>query len=673
MRLTRFLLPVFFLLPSPLLGQRSCGAVAHDQQQALSWPGYLANRAAIEAHTQAVSNNPTGRLSSTQVLTVPVVVHIVYRTPQENLSDADVHAQMQVLNEDFRRLNADAVNTPALFQPVAADTHLEFCLASLDPNGQATTGITRTATTVTSFDSILDDVKFSAQGGKDAWPASAYLNIWVCNLGPGLLGYAQFPGGNPATDGVVIHHENFGNPSSAGPPFDRGRTLTHEVGHYLNLIHVWGDGGCGVDDLVADTPPMDGPSTGCPTGAMSCGFVRMPENYMDYSDDTCMNLFTQGQTTRMRALFDPGGARESLLTSNACLPALYQTNQSYSSLALNGVIGGARALAQTQVCVNESYTLDLGGRLPNLLWDVGLVLAPVLPGGIATPGGQIFNLNLADPSFFFLSGSSVPAYLAFPGTTTLPGGGAPVAATVSAQQIILDPSAPEIFAFSQPCELVVNQGGALPIHPAGPTGDDDVVSVNLAGSGTACGGSPIVFFGTSHDVMHVASNGRVTFGAADGSPLASRLAAATGPAMAGCWSDLDPSQTGSVTITATPAGGVRVDYSNLLYAGTIGGANSFGIEFDPTTGEVRLDGLGGLNPNLSGINRGQVLGLSPGTPSAILGPAYTFSPGASGASVVPGVVLLDESPTGQLPSLGAGTTQVTFLPLPAGGYSWMAL
>ncbi|MCB0686145.1 MAG: zinc metalloprotease [Saprospiraceae bacterium] len=278
----------------------------------------------IEKHTREFLNNPNRDV--TGVITIPVVVHVVWNTSTENLSDAQIQTQIDVLNEDFRRLNADASNTPSVFLGVAADTEIEFCLATVDPNGNATNGITRTQTSSTSF-STNNNVKFNATGGHDAWPSGQYLNIWVCDLSGGLLGYAQFPGGNSATDGVVCDYLYFGTIGTATPPYHLGRTATHEVGHWLNLRHIWGDGGCSVDDLVSDTPlagsanftgapcTFPGPNT-CNTGAGD--LPDMFQNYMDYSDDACMNLYTSGQTDRMRALFEPGGFRASLLTSNGC-------------------------------------------------------------------------------------------------------------------------------------------------------------------------------------------------------------------------------------------------------------------------------------------------------------------------------------------------------------------
>ncbi|RMG71443.1 MAG: T9SS C-terminal target domain-containing protein [Bacteroidetes bacterium] len=292
--------------------ERNCGTMDHLHELEQQDPGLTQRMQAIEAFTQRFVQQPDGD-QARAVIRIPVVVHVVYRTATENISDAQIQSQIDVLNEDFRRLNADADNT----WPQAADAEIEFCLASVDPNGNATTGITRTSTTVTSHGTD-NSVKFNSQGGKDAWPAGDYLNMWVCNIGGSILGYAQFPGGAAATDGVVMDYRYFGTIGTATAPFDLGRTATHEVGHWLNLRHIWGDGNCSVDDFVSDTPTSDAPNYGCAVGHVSCSSTDMVQNYMDYSDDGCMNLFTTGQKNRMRALFAAGGARASLLNSNGC-------------------------------------------------------------------------------------------------------------------------------------------------------------------------------------------------------------------------------------------------------------------------------------------------------------------------------------------------------------------
>jgi hypothetical protein len=301
--------------------QRVCHTMGNLDRLMHQDPKMAQRMSVIEKQTQSfvtsMRNNPAQR--SQMVVTIPVVFHVLYNTAAENISEAQVLSQLQILNDDFRRLNADQDNVWAQ----AADTQIEFCLATQDPQGNPTDGILRVATNVTSF-GTNDAMKFTSQGGSDAWPASDYMNFWVCDLGSSLLGYAQFPGGPADTDGIVCNYTATGNTGTASAPFDLGRTATHEVGHYLNLRHIWGDGGCGVDDFVADTPEDDGANYGCALGSASCvaGTSAMVQNYMDYSDDACMNLFTQGQSDRMNALFLPGGARASLLTSTGCTPAV---------------------------------------------------------------------------------------------------------------------------------------------------------------------------------------------------------------------------------------------------------------------------------------------------------------------------------------------------------------
>jgi hypothetical protein len=277
---------------------------------------------AIETHTQQILSLAARTATSTQgtIYNIPVVVHVVYNTSAQNISDAQIQSQIDVLNEDYRRLNADKTNTPSAFAGVAADCELTFCLAKTSPTGAFTTGIIRKSTTVTSFTDD-DAVKRSSSGGDDAWPAASYLNLWVCNLGGGLLGYAQFPGGAAATDGVVILYTSFGRTGNVTAPYNKGRTATHEVGHWLNLRHIWGDANCG-NDLVTDTPSQQTSNYSCPSFPhVSCSngvHGDMFMNYMDYTDDGCMNMFSAGQKARTKALFASGGARTSLLTSIGC-------------------------------------------------------------------------------------------------------------------------------------------------------------------------------------------------------------------------------------------------------------------------------------------------------------------------------------------------------------------
>jgi hypothetical protein len=198
---------------------------------------------------------------------------------------------------------------------------IRFVLAKTDPDGKPTSGITRTKTTVTSFPQD-DSVKSGATGGIDAWPSDKYLNLWVCALGGGLLGYAQFPGGPAATDGVVILNTAFGSMGTATAPYNLGRTATHEIGHWLNLRHIWGDTeDCSGTDFVDDTPNAQLPNYGKPIFPhVSCsngpnGDMFM--NYMDYVDDAAMVMFTAGQVIRMQAAL--AGPRSSILATAQAL------------------------------------------------------------------------------------------------------------------------------------------------------------------------------------------------------------------------------------------------------------------------------------------------------------------------------------------------------------------
>ncbi|GAB3297979.1 M43 family zinc metalloprotease [Hymenobacter humi] len=293
---------------------RACATMEVFESQVAADPQRAQRMEAIEAMTKRYMAQPTmfKRATTTAtVVTIPVVVHVVYNTAAQNVTDAQVAAQIKVLNDDFAKANADASQTPSIF--TASATNVRFVLAQRDPNGAATTGIVRRQTKTRSFSSN-DFVKYTSKGGSDAWPAGSYLNLWLCNLGQSLLGYAQFPGGPAATDGVVCLYSSV--PNGTATNYNLGRTATHEVGHWLNLRHIWGDATCG-NDLVADTPTQQTSNGGCPQFPhVTCSNQGdMSMNYMDYTYDRCMYMFTAGQSSRMDALFVSGGARASLLTS----------------------------------------------------------------------------------------------------------------------------------------------------------------------------------------------------------------------------------------------------------------------------------------------------------------------------------------------------------------------
>ncbi|MBX2896262.1 MAG: PKD domain-containing protein [Cyclobacteriaceae bacterium] len=272
------------------------------------------------------------------VLTIPIIVHVVHNGEAigtgTNISQAQVQAQIEVLNEDFRRKpGTPGFNT----NPVGADIELEFCLSPVDLNGNAMSepGIHRYngSRADWSRDQIENLLKPAT-----IWNPNLFYNIWTVRFASSdasLIGYAQFPdqsglaglpsNGPASTDGVVVRFQSFGSTDKGNfpvmvAPYNKGRTLTHETGHWLGLRHIWGDGGCSADDFVSDTPNADGPSSGCPIGRISCSAVNMVENYMDYTNDACMNIFTQGQKTRMMAVLQVSPRRKTLVESNLCSP-----------------------------------------------------------------------------------------------------------------------------------------------------------------------------------------------------------------------------------------------------------------------------------------------------------------------------------------------------------------
>lgn len=320
------------ILPEQQRSRELCGTMEVHRRLLNQSVTYQERRALIDNRALAYEEQ-TRSTARRGVLVIPVVVHVVHNpaSPAQDISTAQVQSQIDVLNEDFRATNADVSRVPPVWADRVADCKIEFRLASQDPDGNSTDGITRTPSTVPFFTTELDDVKSGATGGADPWPSDDYLNMWVCNdlrdgIGRVILGYAQFPGGPPTTDGVVIANFCFGKGGTAEPPFDLGRTATHEIGHWLDLRHIWGDdrGSCSGSDFVDDTPNQADatfnnpafPQISCNNGPNGNMFM----NYMDYTDDVAMFMFTNGQSRRMDACVE--GARASFLAAPAfALPA----------------------------------------------------------------------------------------------------------------------------------------------------------------------------------------------------------------------------------------------------------------------------------------------------------------------------------------------------------------
>src|SRR3954454_7938423 len=300
--------------PSAPPKRRQCGAMQVTERLYEQDPRLRERHQRIEEEARRSIERGEAQRVWRKVVTIQVVVHVVHKTDEENISDAQIKSQIDVINKDYRGTNGDRSKVPDVWKGLAADPNIQFALASKDPKGKPTNGITRVQTTRDSF-GTGDSVKKKSGGGVDPWPTDRYLNLWVCNLGQGLLGYAQFPGGPAATDGVVILYTAFGTRGAVAAPFDKGRTATHEIGHFFNLRHIWGDrNDCSGNDFVADTPPAQAANTGkpkfphitCNNGPNGDMFM----NYMDYTDDDAMFMFTVGQVARMNATL--GGPRKTL-------------------------------------------------------------------------------------------------------------------------------------------------------------------------------------------------------------------------------------------------------------------------------------------------------------------------------------------------------------------------
>jgi hypothetical protein len=307
----RYIGLLFFLLLFCTLevsAQGHCGTNESYQEMMKNDPDFRKKQE--QSKKRSSSTSPLEGLA-----TIPVVFHVVYNNEEENVSDEQLLSQIDVLNEDFQLLNT---NIDTFWSDVIDNPEMEFCLATRDQYGNATCGITRTYTDSTVF-KIKTSIKNDTTGGICNWPATEYCNIWIGDM-HNLAGYATFPNADDLMDGIVIDYEYVGRGPQFDLPqgYDLGRTGTHEVGHWLSLFHIWGDGPCSNDDDLSDTPASDAPNYGCALGHTSCRSTDMVQNYMDYSDDACKYLFTEDQVTRMRLNFDTLGSRVSILSSKGC-------------------------------------------------------------------------------------------------------------------------------------------------------------------------------------------------------------------------------------------------------------------------------------------------------------------------------------------------------------------
>ncbi len=332
MRVAIFSFLLFWVVGSPSVAQIRCGTVEYQKQLQLNNPAKETTKQFEKWMSEKVAKTTTWQSNQrTQATyTIPVVVHIIHNGESIgtglNISDAQILSQIKVLNNDFQRLNADQVNTPSVFQGVAGAFDIQFVLAKQDPDGLPTTGIVRVKGSKSSWTSN-ENYSLKAQS---YWPAEQYLNIWVTLL-TDYIGFAQFPvsplagledsSNERLTDGIVINYREFGSIDDGSfnlhPQYNKGRTLTHEMGHFFGLRHIWGDAsGCVGNDYVADTPTQSGSTAGCPVHPQAnCSAIKMFQNYLDYTDDACMNLFTQGQVDRMLTILLNSPRRKELPNS----------------------------------------------------------------------------------------------------------------------------------------------------------------------------------------------------------------------------------------------------------------------------------------------------------------------------------------------------------------------
>ncbi len=300
-----------------IYAQHECRSFEYQQQLIQNDPSLKTSRQAIEDflfNKKLNQGSSLARIAGLKTITIPVIIHILYHYPGENISDDLVQSQIAALNRDYRKLNPDTTRIPGEFKSLAADCGIEFKLATVDSAGRASTAIIHKYTPVTRW-TIDDKIKFSSEMGDDAWNANSYLNIWVGTID--LNGYSSSPGDPANKDGIVISNTAFGITNSGN--YGKGRTAVHEVGHWLGLRHLWGDANCG-DDGIADTPKQQTFTSGCPSSVrVSCGngpYGDMYMDYMDFTNDDCLVMFTEGQKQKMLTLFEPDGPRNLILSSN---------------------------------------------------------------------------------------------------------------------------------------------------------------------------------------------------------------------------------------------------------------------------------------------------------------------------------------------------------------------
>jgi hypothetical protein len=335
------LIVIFFLFANSLtsLGQTRCASMELLEKKWSEKPSLKAKFLSREARFQemvAARIKSAKTLRTGELVTIPVVFHLVL-SRQSQVTDAQVQAQLDTLNNDYAGLNGSASRIPAYFKSLFGQSGIQFCLAQQTPDGEPSTGIVRYTTTQTPFNYLFNYVKHESSGGANAWNTDNYLNIWITDLSDDVLGYATFPeDGVKDEQGVVLDYSSLPGGSATG--YNRGKTLTHEVGHYFNLYHIWGDdeGSCYGSDYVNDTPNQANKTSSCRTGIVTdncspSGNGIMYQNYMDYTPDACLLMFTVQQVARMETAY--ANYRSLLASSKGCkIPNLHSNDASLQSI-----------------------------------------------------------------------------------------------------------------------------------------------------------------------------------------------------------------------------------------------------------------------------------------------------------------------------------------------------
>ena len=284
----------------------------------------------IEKELFVNQNKSIKNVVRTGQYSVPVVFHIIYNNDIENISNDQIISQLDVLNSDYNSENEDFINVPDNFSNVTGASGIRFCLAQIDPSGNVSSGITRTYTDLEFFSMSEDKMKITSEGGVDPWDTDKYLNIWVCNLSGNLLGFATYPGSDSMLDGVVIDYQYLGISPNNSSPYNQGRTATHEIGHFFGLEHTF-YAGCSDWDNCDDTPPISSSTFGCPDFPQeSCGSIDMTMNFMDYTNDACMCMFTQCQVDIMLTILN--SQRSMLLENSFCTYSSLNYFQNHKNL-----------------------------------------------------------------------------------------------------------------------------------------------------------------------------------------------------------------------------------------------------------------------------------------------------------------------------------------------------